>query len=82
MGGDDDETARNWALIRTPLGEPWSGRTRYGAAVYLYNLGEMEPEVLEIYRICSRLDDEDPIAIIRGSGIGRDWLTKLQQAGE
>jgi len=76
----DDEVARNWALVRTPLGEPWSGRTRYGAAVFLYNLGEMEPEVLEVYRICSRLDGEDPLAIIRDSGIGENWLKKLGEA--
>lgn len=79
MAGED-EVARNWALVRTPLGEPWSGRARYAAAVYLYNRGEMEPEVLEVYRICSRLDSEDPLTIIRDRGIGRDWLRKIEKA--
>jgi hypothetical protein len=72
-----DEDARNWALVRAPLGEEWSGRARYGAAVYLYNRGEMSPEVLEVYRICSRLDAEDPLAIIRDRGIGADWMAKV-----
>jgi len=73
----EGEVARNWALVRTPLGEDWSGRTRYGAAVFLYNLGEMEPEVLEVYRICSRLDAEDPLAMLRDSGIGGEWVKKV-----
>lgn len=81
MTDDDEEAARNWALVRTPLGEPWSGRARYGAAVFLYNRGEMEPEVLEVYRICSRLDSEDPLPIIRDRGIGRDWLNKIEKTG-
>ncbi|TPW27433.1 hypothetical protein [Pararhizobium mangrovi] len=72
------ELRRNFDLVRTPLGVDWSGRTRYAAAVYLYNCGEMDSDVLEIYRICSRLDGEDPLAILRTSGIGRDWLEKIE----
>lgn len=33
----DTETAEQWALVNTPLGEPWSGRTRYAAAIYFYS---------------------------------------------
>lgn len=77
MNGSDEDS-RNWTLVRTPLGEDWSGRTRYGAAVHLYNRGQMSPEVLEVYRICSRLDAEDPLAVLRDRGIGADWIAKVE----
>lgn len=73
-----EEDARNLALLRTPLGEEWSGRARYAAAVHFYNRGEMTPEMLEIYRICSRLDAEDPLAIMRRQGIGADWIARVE----
>jgi len=76
-----DEDARNWQLIRTPLGEEWSGRTRYAAAMYLYRKGEMSADVLEVYRTCSRLDAEDPLAIVRERGIGAEWLNKIEEDG-
>lgn len=78
---ENDETARNWTLIATPTGEEWSGRARYAAAMFFYQRGEMSAEVLEVYRVCSRLDAEDPLAIIRDRGVGRDWLAKLGKAG-
>jgi len=37
----DREAAENWALINTPLGQSWSGRTRYAAAMFFYKRGEM-----------------------------------------
>lgn len=82
MGGvGDDEAAENWALINTPLGEEWSGRTRYAAAMYFYRHGEMSAEALEVYRLCSRLDAEDPLPIIRERGAGRDWLKRMGSGG-
>lgn len=77
----DDEAAENWALINTPLGEEWSGRTRYAAAMYFYRHGEMSAETLEVYRLCSRLDAEDPLPIIRERGAGRDWLKRMGSGG-
>ena len=74
----DGEAAENWALINTPLGEPWSGRTRYAAAMFFYKRGEMNAETLEVYRICSRLDREDPLSIIRDRGVGKAWLARMQ----
>jgi len=65
------------AEFRTPLGVEWSGRTRYAAAMYFYRCGEMSAETLEVYRICSRLDDEDPGAVLRRYGVGEDWLLRL-----
>ncbi len=72
-----DDDARHWELIRTPLGRPWSGRTRYAAAMHLYQKGELSAEVLEVYRACSRLDSEDPLAIIQERRIDAQWLEKL-----
>jgi glycine/D-amino acid oxidase-like deaminating enzyme len=77
-GQPDAEAAANWALVNAPLGEPWSGRTRYAAAMYFYKRGEMDAETLEVYRICSRLDREDPLPIIRDRGVGKGWLARMQ----
>ena len=74
----DMEASENWALVNTPLGEPWSGRTRYAAAMFFYKRGEMNAETLEVYRICSRLDREDPLPIIRDRGVGKAWLVRMQ----
>ena len=71
------EDAENWDLIRTPLGEPWSGRTRYAAAMYFYKKGDMNAETLEVYRLSSRLDHQDPLSIIRDRGVGKAWLERM-----
>jgi hypothetical protein len=73
----DTETAEQWALANTPLGEPWSGRTRYAAAMYFYKRGELSAEALEVYRLCSRLDSEDPLPIIGERGVGKEWLQRM-----
>ncbi len=75
--GRDVEAEENWALVNTPLGEEWSGRTRYAAAMFFYRRGEMNAETLEVYRICSRLDRDDPLKIIRDRGVGSDWLKRM-----
>jgi hypothetical protein len=74
----DAELNEQWELVNTPLGQSWSGRTRYAAAMYFYKRGELSPEALEVYRLCARLDAEDPLAIIRDRGIGKDWLTRME----
>ena len=53
-----------WQALATPLGEPWSGRVRYAAAMELYVQGFLAHEVLEVYRMLSRLDHADP-ALLR-----------------
>lgn len=78
MAEPDNETAEQWDLVNTPLGEHWSGRTRYAAAMYFYKRGEMTAEVLEVYRLCSRLDNEDPLPIVRDRGVGKDWLARVE----
>ena len=45
--------------------------------MYFYRRGEMDAETLEVYRICSRLDGEDPLPIIRERGVGRTWLERM-----
>ncbi|MDP3897768.1 MAG: hypothetical protein Q8Q62_13940 [Mesorhizobium sp.] len=74
----DAEVAENWALVNAPLGEKWSGRTRYAAAMFFYKRGDMTAETLEVYRLCARLDSQDPLSIIRQRGVGRDWLARVE----
>ena len=76
----DAEAAEQWGLVNTPLGEEWSGRARYAAAMWFYRRGEMDAGTLEVYRICSRLDRQDPLPIIRDRGVGREWLERMGSA--
>ncbi|OJF92456.1 hypothetical protein AX760_12515 [Pararhizobium antarcticum] len=73
----DEENARNWELINTPPGVVWSGRTRYASATFFYHGGQMSAEVLEVYRICSRLDAEDPLDVLRRWEIGSEWVERM-----
>lgn len=77
----DNERDEQWELVNTPLGETWSGRTRYAAAMYFYKRGELPAEVLEVYRLSSRLDNQDPLAIVRDRGVGKDWLKRMESDG-
>ena len=74
----DEETRRNWEIISLPPGTEWSGRARYAAAMYFFQRGEMAPDVLEVYRICSRLDAEDPVCVLKRWRIGADWIGRLE----
>ena len=78
---EDREVTENWVLVNTPLGENWSGRARYAAAMFFYKRGDMNAETLEVYRVCSRLDAEDPLAIIRDRGVGKEWLKRMGYGG-
>lgn len=51
--------------IHIPLGLPGSGRQRYAAAMTLYQAGVISEAALEVYRICSPLDCQDPLALLR-----------------
>jgi hypothetical protein len=81
QAADETDAVENWRLINTPLGEARSGRTRYAAAMFFYKRGEMTAEALEVYRICARLDREDPLPIIRDRGACKDWLTRMGFGG-
>lgn len=76
MPHDPEDLQAAWRLINTSAGEEWSGRTRYAAAMVFYQAGEMTAETLEVYRICSRLDDENPLDVLRRWKIGADWLKR------
>jgi len=53
----------NFSLINTPLGERKSGYERYAAAMYFNNKGLLSNDLLEIYRICCKFDNKDPIKL-------------------
>jgi hypothetical protein len=80
-GAPDAEAAEQWRLVKTPLGQQWSGRARYAAAMFFYQRGEISAEALEVYRICARLDAEDPLTIIRDRGADEGWLKRMGVAG-
>lgn len=74
-----DEDRENWTLILTPSGEEWSGRARYAAAMYFFRKDEMSVEVLEIYRICSRIDHEDAVDALKAYKMGQAWIEKVEE---
>ena len=53
-----------WENLRIPLGVPGSGLVRYAAAMHLRQRGLLDDETLERYRICCRLDWEDPDKVV------------------
>ncbi len=55
--------------ISLPLGSKGSGRARYAAAMALYQTGKISPQVLEIYRISSALDGQDPASMLAEVGL-------------
>jgi Dimethlysulfonioproprionate lyase len=57
------------ALLYTPLGQPGSGRVRYGAAMALWREGAISAEVLEVYRIASAHDAQNPLEALRDCGL-------------
>ena len=74
-----DEDRENWALMLTRAGEEWSGRARYAAAMYFYRKNEMSAEVLEIYRICSRIDHENAVDALKAYKMGEAWIRKVEE---
>ncbi|HQU68773.1 MAG TPA: dimethylsulfonioproprionate lyase family protein [Albidovulum sp.] len=56
-------------LIHTPLGQRGSGRVRYGAAMALHGSGGLSEAALEVYRICSPLDAQDPVPMLMERGL-------------
>ncbi len=56
-------------ILFTPLGLSGSGRRRYAAAMTLFEAGDIGKEALEIYRVCSPLDHEDPAPLLTAAGL-------------
>lgn len=73
------------AALAVPPGVPGSGRLRYGAAMTLWREGLIGPEVLEVYRIASPRDAEDPEPLLAGAGLalpGTEIAALAAAAGE
>lgn len=66
------EDLRARADLHTALGQPGSGRLRYAAAMHFHRKGLISPEALEVYRICSPQDWEDPAALLASRGLSVD----------
>jgi Dimethlysulfonioproprionate lyase len=60
---------REAAHLATAVGEPGSGRVRYGAAMALYRDGAISAEQLEIYRVASAHDNTDPTLLLQDRGL-------------
>lgn len=56
--------------LATPLGQAGSGRVRYAAAMHFNRLGRLSDAALEVYRICSVRDRDDPAAMLAERRIG------------
>lgn len=69
-----------WQALLVPAGVDWAGRTRYAAAMHFYQKGDMDAQTLEIYRICARLDNEDPLDVMRLWQVGADWIARIDAA--
>ena len=57
--------------VHIPLGLPGSGRQRYAAAMTLYQAGQISEAALEVYRICSPLDGQDPVPLLAAVAQGK-----------
>lgn len=68
---------RGWHIVamtetvHIPLGLPGSGRQRYAAAMTLYQAGQISEAALEVYRICSPLDMQDPVPLLETVARGK-----------
>lgn len=64
-----EERIAQLRLLATPLGERGSGFVRYAAAMHFWRTGEIGADELEVFRICARLDAEDPADWARSRGV-------------
>ncbi|MFZ1660937.1 MAG: dimethylsulfonioproprionate lyase family protein [Paracoccaceae bacterium] len=62
--------------LRAPCGQPGSGRVRYAAAMYFNRSRRLSDAALEVFRICSPLDHEDPAGLLTTRGL----LAEVQSA--
>lgn len=61
--------ARQADLLCLPPGSKGSGYVRYGAAMYFYQQGQISAETLEVYRVCCKIDAEDPLITLKTLGL-------------
>ena len=67
--------------INLPVGPHRSGRARYAAAMALYQAGQISAEALEVYRICSLLDGQDPAPLLAAAGLPAVRIATLTAEG-
>ena len=65
---DEDRHQLGWLLV--PFGQPGSGRIRYGAAMYFNRAGLLSDAALEVFRVVSPNDAEDPRRLLTERGLG------------
>lgn len=65
--------------LSLPLGAKGSGRARYAAAMEMYAKGQISPAVLEVYRVASARDGQDPAPMLAEIGVG-DVMPKASAA--
>ena len=75
-----EEDRPHWQVLLAPPGTEWAGRARYAAAMHFFQKGEMDAATLEIYRICARLDHEDPLDVMRRWHVGENWVSRIEAA--
>ncbi|MGY9011811.1 MAG: hypothetical protein ACKVLN_06345 [Rhodobacterales bacterium] len=63
------EFERQISLLMADVGVPGSGAVRYAAAMYFHKEKSMPHNMLEIYRICSKFDQEDPLVVAKFEGV-------------
>lgn len=68
-------------LMMTP-GLPGSGRLRYAAAMQLNRAGRLSTEALEVFRICSPRDAEDPLALLKQRGLAQELPQQVVPSSE
>lgn len=67
-----EEDRHQLELLGAPFETPMSGRVRYAAAMYFYQRGMISAECLEVYRICARIDHEDPEPFLARLGLAKE----------
>ena len=78
----DNDDELQLALLSTRPGEPDSGLTRYAAAMHFYQRGLLGAPTLEVYRICSPFDGEDPLPTLRRLGLDDDIACCRKATGD
>ncbi len=76
-----EDDLRALARLCTPPGHPGSGRVRYAAAMYFNRAGQLSDAALEVYRIISPYDGEDPAGLLRSRGLGAEIPTMTAGSG-
>jgi hypothetical protein len=76
------EDRLQYDLLATPMGISGSGCVRYAAAMYFYQRAMIGDRALEVYRICCKQDDENPLAALDRIGCIHEVGLRLEPCGE